>query len=100
MGGGTDTSNPQAGAMSSVADYNNMLKSDQQWNTLGSILTKGSSAFAKGMSSGSQPPDNASSHFQPTAGMMPIDVPMTQQQPTLIQAGNDQRLLAILRNMF
>jgi hypothetical protein len=45
--GGADTSNPQAGAMSSMVDYNNMLKSDQQWNTLGSIVGKGVGAFGK-----------------------------------------------------
>jgi hypothetical protein len=95
--GGADTSNPQAGAMSSMVDYNNMLKSDQQWNTLGSIVSKGVGAFGKGLASGSQSPNSQLNI--PQMGMADIPV-MQQQQPTLIQAGNDQRLMAILRSMF
>jgi hypothetical protein len=94
--GGADTSNPQAGAMSSMVDYNNMLKSDQQWNTLGSIVGKGVGAFGKGLASGSQSPSSQLNIPQ----MGTADIPVMQQQPTLIQAGNDQRLLAILRGMF
>lgn len=100
MGGATDTSNPQAGSMSTIGDYNSMLKSDQQWNTLGSILTKGSSAIGKGIASGSQSPNNQMS--PPMAAMQAMDIPVQQQPPTLIQSGtqNDGRLLAILRGMF
>lgn len=81
-----------------MTDYSSMLKSDQQWNTLGSILTKGSGAIGKGIASGSQSSNNQMS--PPMEAMQAMDIPVMQQPPTVIHPGNDGRLLAILRGMF